>query len=282
MRRTGRAVSVGQGVAEGIRQLLAALQRIHRRMAVIQRVDILALGIEAHRAMHCPHRAYRGDGHRRIHVQAVIAQQVQRHRVDPVLADTGLVVHRRRTGIGNGDIQGIAGAATALVGHRDADTVDEGCHGIVVLDTRVVAIADNAGGTVIAGQDQFTLGCRDGHRRGGQRRQLGHTQGAAAHRQAIKAVRGADGKVVGGDPRLLGHRPVGGVGAAVLVRNGDNRCPVGMAFDGHRQLRRTGRAVSVGQGVAEGIGQALVGLERIHRRVSVIQLILVAAIRLQY
>lgn len=55
------------------------------------------------------------------------------------------------------------------------------------------------------------------------------------------------------------------------VREGNCRHTVTVTLDGHRHARRVGRAVGIGDGVAETFGQRRTGLQLVDVRIAVVQ-----------
>ena len=110
-------------------------------------------------------------------------------------------------------------------------------------------------------------------------------EGNAADNDALQAVRGTDrdrarrrlAGIPGAGQPLLVDRCLARCSAIAIDRD-DARDGVGVTVDGDGERRRAGIAVGVGNCVGVGLGQALPCLQRIDRRIGVVQGVGVAAV----
>jgi hypothetical protein len=109
--------------------------------------------------------------------------------------------------------------------------------------------------------------------------QLRRGEALAADAQVAQTGRGIDREAAGDRAVGLGNRLVAIASARVVgVRNVDGRHAVGVAVDGDGQDRRRAAAVAVGQGVGVAVGQGLAVVQRIDRRIGIVQRVGVAAV----
>jgi hypothetical protein len=193
-RRRAAAVAVGQGVGVAVGQALAVVQRIDRRVGVVQRVGVAAVGIELQVAVAQGHV---DRGHRRgVHVGTNRVgtgahQHVAVGDQGRVFGDGVGVVLGHRQAVGDGDVQAVRGAVAQDVGDDHRNGIEHVA--VVVLHGGVVGVADDAGRRVVAGQGQLAFAAVD--RVGGQVGRVGQLGGGevlTTDAQAAQAGRGTD------------------------------------------------------------------------------------------
>src|SRR5574343_381003 len=258
--RRAAAVTVGQGVGVAVGQRFAVVQSIDRRVRVVQRVGVAAVGIQNQVAVA---QGYVGRGHRiGVHVGAdrVGTRALQYVAVGDqgrVFGDGVGVGMGFRQAVGEGDVQTVRGGVAQDVGHNYRDGIEDVA--VVVLYGGVVGVADDAGRRVVAGQGQQPfaavnrVGCKVA--RVGQ---LGGGEVLASHAQAAQASRGVNREAA--SDRSVGFSDgLVAIGSArvVAVRDVQARQTVGVAVDGDGQGGRRAAAVTVGQRV----GVAAVGIQ---------------------
>ena len=308
------AVGVGDGVGEDVGGGLAGVERLHRRVGVVERVGVAAVGSQHQRAVGAIDvRAvgaggagrdvaarYAGAGHDAgdggsVGTQGVSARargdDVARDRVRGRVFGHGVDVGvRYGDRINDVDRERTVGAVAAEVVDRECDGIG-GCRGAGLVHRAVkrVGVCEGAGGRIEAGQREGAGAGVDGVcREVGGVPELRRSERGAADDDAGEPVRCADGDRAGG--RFAGVAAAGealfvdrGLArcAAVAVNRNDARHAVGIAVDGDDERRRAGVAIRIGDRVGVGLAQRLAGLQGIHRRVGVVERVGVAAVGIE-
>ena len=223
--------------------------------------------------------------HRDVGPDAVVGVDVATDRVGRgVFHDAGHIGHRSRPGVGDRDVQAVRAAlAVDVRGHqRQAvhDLVHMHAAHHVRKHVRVVGVAHFARGRVVAVKHQRAVCSAERDVGGGQCVQLRQREVGSPKADARQARFGCHREVARRRPCRLHQRRVRPNGRHVL-RDGDHRDAVGVAVDGDRQARCAGAAVTIGDGVAEHVRQALARVQFVDCIAVVVQQVAVAAVTVQ-
>ena len=277
--RTGIAIGVGDGVTEGVGCRLSCIERLHRGLAVVQRVDVGPVRVQYQRAIDTGDRCADVAGGRywrpcrdarycrRIRPQGICTRSggndVTAHRVRArIFCDRRRVRFGRRRTVYDVDNEHARANTAAQIGHAQGDVI-QGMRRARLVERGLqgIGVAQIARCSVISGQRQRPLDGVDALWCRSERRQLRRAQRDTPDGDAGETVRGADldnthrrfaGIRNAGQPLLIDRGVT--FRSTIAVHRGDGRRPVGMPIYRDCQCCRAGIAVRVGNGVGEGLG----------------------------
>src|SRR4029079_3251927 len=293
------ALSVGNRVAERVGERAADIERLHAAVGVVDVVAVAAVGVELERAVVAGQvgadgagggaELHRGDAERGVGIVdvVVVAEHVAAGvgagtrgavRVDAGLVGTAGIGCGGRIVVGavDGDRQRGGVAAALSVGNRVAERVGERAADIerlhaavgVVDVVAVAAVGVELERAVVAGQvgADGAGGGAELHR-GDAERGVGIVDVVVVAEHVAAGVGAGIGGAVRVDAGLVGTAGIGGGGRIVVG-----------AVDGDRQRGGVAAALSVGNRVAERVGERAADIERLHAAVGVVDVVAVAAV----